>query len=508
MLLFPASASALTKGLNTDLTWGIGSSAQDQTMAGLQDVGAGWHRLVLAWHDVETSNNRYSSSQLSNYDAAFQKAEAAGINLIVTVYTAPSWASGVSNRESPPQNAADYADFMSFAANRWGSKVEAWEIWNEQNAQAFWSTGPDPAHYARILKAAYPAVKAADPTAQVVYGGTWENDYEFLEGAYAEVPNLGDYFDVLGTHPYNGVASPDGVALRGDGRIQKWSFAGYRELREVMLDHGDDKPIWFTEFGWSTFNDPWGVTEAAQAAFLTKSLQCAEQDPYVQVAIWYAFRNHPYGGDGQNWEYQLGLTRTNFTPKPSYNAFKSYASGSGGCTYQYPPGSEPDPEPEPEPEPQPEPQPEPTPAPEPEPMPEPEADSNDADPDSADGEVSEDPVQSSTVSASGRPEVHVRFVRTGRAKTAARSRGARRQRTRADVFGRVKHADSGRVVIRMQRRDENGNWRHTRLLSVRMTDDGRFHRSVELAHGRWRLRAVYHEGSSKKTRSRLVYFRG
>ena len=462
MLLFPASASALTKGLNTDLTWGISGAEQDQTMAGLTDLGAGWHRLVIAWHDIETRDNSYSG--LSGYDQAINKAEAAGINLVVTVYTAPRWASGVASRESPPQNPADYADFMSFAANRWGSKVDAWEIWNEQNAQGFWSTGPDPAHYAHLLEAAYPAVKAADPTAQVVYGGTWTNDYDFLEAAYAEVPNLGDYFDVMGTHPYNGVSSPESVALRPNGRIEPWSFAGYRELRATMLAHGDEKPIWFTEFGWSTFDDPWGVSEAMQAAYLTKAFACAEQDPYVQAAIWYAYRNHPYGADGQNWEYQLGLTRTDFSHKPAYDAFKSYTSGDGeGCTYLYPGGAAPEPTLQPEPTVDPEP-------------------------------VPEDEPQSSTVTASGRPVLLVRFVRT--------------QRTRAAVLGRVKRADRGRVVIRMQRRAENRNWRHTRSFRLDLNKRGRFHKRLKLAQGRWRLRAVYRVGSSKKTRSRLVYFRG
>jgi hypothetical protein len=478
-LLLPAPASAAEKGLETDLTWGISAADQDRTMAGLADLGARWHRITMAWHDVETRNGQYASSELTRYDQAIAKAAASDIKLIVTVYTAPKWASGTDNRESPPLNPADYADFMSFVANRYRGKVDAWEIWNEQNALNFWSTGPNPARYAQLLKAAYPAVKAADPNATVVYGGTWENDYEFLEGAYAEVPNLGDYFDVLGTHPYNGVASPDTVALRSDGRIEKWSFAGYRELREVMLAHGDDKPIWFTEFGWSTFDSAWGVSESAQAEFLTRAYQCAEQDPYVHVAIWYAFRNHPYGGDGQNWEFQLGLTRTDFTPKPSYNAFKAYTPGGGGCTYQYagaPPASGPQPQPEPTSQP-------------------------------AVGEELEGEVHSSTVTSSGRPVFRVRILRERRA-AASSAAERRRPKVRVAIVGRVNRADRGRVVLRLQRRGRHGNWGHGVRLRAEVGRDGRFRKRAELAEGRWRIRAVYRVGSSSKTRSRLVYFRG
>lgn len=285
----------------------------------------------MAWKDVESSKGQYRN--LARYDDAIAKAAASGAKVIVTVYTAPSWASGQDNPESPPLNPADYADFMRFVADRYRGQVSAWEIWNEQNTQRFWSTGPDPAAYARLVRAAYPAVKAADPNAVVVYGGTWENDYEFLERAYAEVPNLGDYFDVLGTHPYNGVTSPDQVELGPNGRIAKWSFAGYRELRATMLAHGDDKPIWLTEFGWATFDGQWGVSEATQAEFLSRAYACAEQDPYVGVAIWYAYRNHPTGADSPTWEHQLGLTRTDFSHKLAYERFKSYTPGGGGCTY-------------------------------------------------------------------------------------------------------------------------------------------------------------------------------
>ena len=494
-LLLPASASALEKGLETDLTWGISSADQDRTLAGLADLGAGWNRITMAWHYVETKNGQYSGSELSKYDQVINKAAASGINLAVTVYTTPKWASGNDNSQAPPLNPADYADFMSFVANRYRGKVDAWEIWNEQNAQGFWATGPDPAAYARLLRAAHPAVKAADPDALVVYGGTWQNDYAFLEGAYAEVPNLGDYYDVLGTHPYSGVSAPEYVELEGDGRAKKWTFAAYRELRDVMLDHGDDKPIWFTEFGWSTFNSVWGVSEAVQADFLTRAYRCAEQDPYVGVAIWYAFRNHPFGGDGQDWEYQLGLTRTDFSPKPSYDAFKSYTPGSGGCTYQYPSGpAVPDPPVDP-------PVDLPTdppvdPATEPEPTPDPAVDE-------PEGEI-----ETSTVTGSGRPVVRVRIQREWWAAASGTASTRLRPRARVAIVGRVKRADHGRVILRLQHRGRDGEWGHGKRFRAQVGHDGRFRKVRRLAQGRWRVRAVYHVGSSSKTRSRLVYFRG
>ena len=488
-LLFPLPAAAIEKGVQTDLTWGIDSATQDQTVAGVADLGAGWMRITMSWHDVEKkSKGSYSSSELSRYDQAINKAQQSGAKLIVTVYTAPPWASGTSERESPPLNPADYADFMRFVADRYRGKVAAWEIWNEQNAVSFWSTGPNPAHYAQIVKAAYPAVKAEDQNALVVYGGTWENDYEFLEAAYAAVPDLGNYFDVLATHPYNGILPPEEIRRDHNGRIARWVFAGYRELRQTMLNHGDDKPIWFTEFGWATYSGEWGVSEATQASYLERAYNCAQQDPYVGVGIWYIFRNVSWGNDGNNWYHQLGLTRTNFSQKLAYNAFKSWAPGAGGCTYQDPAAPAPAAASEPAPQPQPEPTVE-------EPAPEPEEEA-------ASDEDADEPVSSSE-RASYR--VRVRIVRSARAAGTTRRSSVR-------VVGRVKGAKRGRVVLRLQRKNADGRWVRRRKVRVRVGARGRFTKRVRrLAPGRWRVRALYRverPGADKRTRSPLVYFRG
>ena len=125
------------------------------------------------------------------------------------------------------------------------------------------------------------------------YGGVSYNDYRFLEGAYAAVPNLGDYYDVMATTRTRRPIRPRTSGTTRDGRLAKKSFVAYREVRDVMLANGDDKPIWFTEFGWSTNSLPGlGRQRGQPGRLLTRAMRCIEQDPYVQVAIWYIYRNH------------------------------------------------------------------------------------------------------------------------------------------------------------------------------------------------------------------------
>ena len=99
-------------GLSPDLSWGISNADQDKTAAALKDVGSRWVRLNVEWGSTETSNNTYDSWMLSHYDRAVDVARANGQRVLMLVSQSPSWASGSSNKQAPPQNPADYADFV------------------------------------------------------------------------------------------------------------------------------------------------------------------------------------------------------------------------------------------------------------------------------------------------------------------------------------------------------------------------------------------------------------
>jgi hypothetical protein len=335
--LFGGVAGAAEKGLQTDLSWGASPVDQIRTAGLIKDVGAQWVRLDISWADAEPSPGVYDAATLQMTDTAVNLARATGAKIIMLIAQAPTWESGNSNKDAPPSNMADYAKFVNFVVARYAGTIAAYEIWNEENSQRFWptATGPDPARYAQMLEASYPAVKAADPSAKVLFGAVSFNDYHFLESVYAAAPDIGKYFDVMATHPYTtGAAPPEAVTRDADGRVSEYSFPAYREVRADLLAHGDDKPIWFTEFGWSTNTAGGtlgGVSEQTQADYITRAYRYIEADPYVQVAITYNFRNNYWANDANTWDDQLGLMHTDFSPKPAYFAFKNYTPGAGAA---------------------------------------------------------------------------------------------------------------------------------------------------------------------------------
>ena len=443
-LATPSIAQAVEPGLSPDLSWGISNAEQDRTAAALQDVGSRWVRLNVEWGSTEPSNNSYDSWMLSHYDRAVDVARAHGQRVLMLVSQSPSWASGSSNKQAPPQNPADYADFVRFLAARWAGKVEAWQVWNEPNYDRFWPTGPDAAKYTELLKASYPAIKSGDPNAKVVFGGTSGNDYEYIEAAYAA--GAKGYFDVMATHPYS-CKSPEAV-WNQNGRIARGAYLGYREIRKSMLARGDDKPIWFTEFGWSTSTKECGVSESTQADYLTKAYKLASQDSYVQVAIWYNFRNNYWDHDADEIESRYGLLRSDFSHKPSYDAFKACASGSCGSPATAP---------------------------------------------------------ASTPSAGNAFTVSLKVKRAARTRAkSSRSASASKQAGRI-VVGTVKGATSGRVTVTLQRYSK-GRWSKARSLRTTVKSSGQFSKRIKVKRGKWRVRASY-DGSGSSSSS-FVKFKG
>ncbi|MGO9488096.1 MAG: cellulase family glycosylhydrolase [Solirubrobacteraceae bacterium] len=293
----------------------------------IASLGTHWVRMFLTWPDVEPSKGVFAQNWLASYEQTF-KAFPAGTKVILDVVDTPSWETGSADVNMPPANPADYAAMIGAIAKRFGSRVSAYEVWNEEDAPSWWTGAPNPAAYVQLLQAAYPAVKAAEPNATVVLGGLTGNDYSFLEGVYAAGGK--GYFDAVGVHTDTAcnILSPYEYLRGPDNRIIPDSFLAYREVHAVMLANGDDKPIWMTEMSWRTTSavcseGAWagqkagGVSDEQQATFLAQAYHCLREDPYVQVALWF-----PVQDEGV---LTSGLLRENGSLKPSFMAMREYA---------------------------------------------------------------------------------------------------------------------------------------------------------------------------------------
>ena len=295
----------------------------------LKAAGVNWVRIDFAWDGVEGAyKGARNAWYIGMMDTCVNLARARGINVLMTLWLTPAWANGGQSNRVPPTNPQDYADFARWAATYWRGRVGAWEVWNEPDPYQSFFQGTV-SQYAGLLRTAYPGFKAGDPNALVVLGGPSSNDDAWLGQLYGL--GVQGAFDVAATHPYQGIADAP-PEHTDDGH--RWWFTHVPAVHAVMAAHGDgDKPIWFTEFGWSAHanwdgipNWQRGVTAQQQGDFLVRAHQYATAHwPYIGAMFWYKERAYPGGQDGHEEGY--ALLDSNLAERPVYWALKSYLVG-------------------------------------------------------------------------------------------------------------------------------------------------------------------------------------
>ena len=124
--------------------------------------------------------------------------------------------------EGPPADPNTYASFVGEFAGRYCGRVQAIEVWNEQNLYYEWGNERlDAARYVRLLAAAYRAIKAACPSTIVVSGAPTPTgapppaairDTTYLEQMYRA--GLKNYSDAIGVHP-SGFGNPPDARVPG-----------------------------------------------------------------------------------------------------------------------------------------------------------------------------------------------------------------------------------------------------------------------------------------------------
>jgi hypothetical protein len=298
---------------------------------GAQAAHTGWIRFDLNWEAIQAGGP--ASYNWAPFDNVVKATTARGMKVLAIIAYTPSWArpAGTSGK-TPPTNLADYANFAKTAVARYAAMgVHAYEVWNEPNIVNFWAPAPDPVRYTSMLKLAYPAIKAADPSATVVsaglspYGAYGERDAQhvnpltFLESMYAN--GAAGSFDAVGWHPYN---FPWGL---GYYTWSAWSQMSQTtpNVRSIMTARGDSaKQIWATEFGAPTGSTTRDLSEAAQAQLVTDSYTLLKGWSWAGPAFFYSY--HDNGTNKLDVEQNFGILHFDWTPKLSYSAYQTVAA--------------------------------------------------------------------------------------------------------------------------------------------------------------------------------------
>ncbi|MBO9310496.1 MAG: hypothetical protein J7551_12020, partial [Chloroflexi bacterium] len=250
------------QGVNVALTKYTAEELPRQ-VAAIAKAGFIWVRQPFYWAEIEAERGVFDFSRYDPIVAAV--AAQPSLRLVAVLESTPAWA---RRREAsghffaPPANMEHFAHFARTLAARYADQIDFYQIWDEPNLQERWGgLDPQPAAYAAMLAAAYPAIKANDLNATVIAAGlapTVEqgprniSDLSYLRALYAYGAN--QYFDAAAGKPYGFNSSPEDRTV--DANVL--NFSRLILLREVMQQHGDGhKALWASHFGWNSLPEDW-----------------------------------------------------------------------------------------------------------------------------------------------------------------------------------------------------------------------------------------------------------
>lgn len=297
----------------------------------MASLGARWVRLDIDWSVIEPERGRFD---WSDHDRLIDAASSAGLEVLGMLAYSPAWARPPdTGTKHPPNDEEDFASFAARAVARYRPEgVTAWQIWNEPNSHLFWSTGPDPDHYGRLLGGAASAIRSVDGDATIVSGGLapavdrpddgWLSPETFL-ARLLESDAL-TQVDAVGIHPYSFPARPL------DGATAAWNtFLRLPALHDLLVEaDAGPRALWITEYGAPTGTNERAVDEAWQAVLVTEALDAARDRPWLGPVFLYTLRDD--GDDPGNLEWNYGLLRHDGSPKPAWIELETWTEATEG----------------------------------------------------------------------------------------------------------------------------------------------------------------------------------
>jgi hypothetical protein len=337
----------------------MSAATKEQGLVEATAAGMRWIRLLaFRWDEIEPVHTVPPTYNWSVVDEqSLLNARANGMEPIVIIHSTPSWAQALAGYTCGPmrQDALDeFAGFLKVVVTRYGSppfNVRYWELWNEPDVDpsltsptsgwGCWGQLDDEyyggRYYGEMLKAAYPAIKAVQPGAQVLIGGLLLDcdpvqpppgkncaSAKFLEGIL--VGGGGLYFDIVNFHGYTYYFEE-----QDEIRNPNWPDAvtaipeKTRFLQDVLSKYGfGDKRLMNTEAALLCFQGT-PACWAAQARYMPR----AYSEAYAQGL---QAQIHFKMIQGEHW-YNTGLLWYGLNPKPAYYAYAAASEFLSGATY-------------------------------------------------------------------------------------------------------------------------------------------------------------------------------
>ena len=309
-------------------------------------AGFDWVRQQIQWKDIEgPTPGNYAWGELDNI---VNDTAAHNIKLLISIVKSPSFYNPTNGLPEDPKTMGNFVEAM---VRRYGNKIGAIEIWNEQNL-AYENggrvTAENAGHYVEILAECYRRIKAIAPEIYVLAGAPSSTGYDdpnvampdekYYRAMYSYKNGMiKQYFDAQAVHPGGAANPPETLYPENPSYIEGcqpapnrcWNdhpthyFRHVENVRRFMEEEGvGDHQIWITEFGWATKNNTPGYE-------FGNYISLEQQADYIIRAMKLAYENYRYP-DGTPWVGVMFLWNMNFAVLQAAAGNPEHEQGSFG----------------------------------------------------------------------------------------------------------------------------------------------------------------------------------
>jgi hypothetical protein len=294
---------------------------RERVLALTEISGLDWVRQQIVWKDIEGPEpGQYMWS--SELDGIINDVSAHNIKLLISIVQAPAF---YNASHGMPEDPVAMGNFVEALMLRYGKKISAVEIWNEQNL-AHENGGrivpEDAGRYVELLVECYKRIKAIEPSTIVVSGAPSSSgvtdpalavaDETYFREMYRYKDGLiKEHFDVQAVHPGGSANPPETMWPDNPSKAEGWTdhptfyFRHIENVRKFMVEEGvGDHQIWITEYGWATENETPGYEFGNQVSL-------EQQGEYILGAMKWAYANYR-NPDGSPWLGNMFLWNMNF----------------------------------------------------------------------------------------------------------------------------------------------------------------------------------------------------
>lgn len=264
-----------------------------------REIGIQVHRSLMShWGAVEPVPGKWD---WSNVDAQWSYLNERGISTGTLLIGSPSWDLRDPAGHLPVNNVEGWSEYVKRLVGHFRGRIHRYEVWNEPPN----FTGPDqtPADYAKLVRAAFIAAKAADPECEI--GLTAKSAHiDYLEQVIRA--GAAGHYDWISLHPYEVL---DGIASgNGSGSVYLNLVPTVRRMLAAVDPARKEVPIVFTELG----VDAKSHGETVQATALVKAYVMGIAQG-VENIQWFEGRDGDSG--------PMGLLDGEGKPRPAWHAY-------------------------------------------------------------------------------------------------------------------------------------------------------------------------------------------